>query len=200
MVSLPCIGSDHHDVVCPNDGDNHGVTLPNDGTILKHKQGVYSDNQDKDPELIGPSIDDDNHGSDAHTTICLGPGVAEVLSSEMSHGMSQIGVPHFMHAKHYSVCNGVDAEAHKITHSRQSYCCCCRRAACCVEDWLDHFEDGSVFGCLFEAEVNPDMLNAAHAGVANTVKARNDKPVCPCENIMSTSISNSCSLQADQKC
>ena len=201
MVSLPCIGSDHHDVVCPNDGDNHGVTLPNDGTILKHKQGVYSDNQDKDPELIGPSITDDSfRGSDAHTTICLGPGVAEVLSSEMSHGMSQIGVPHLMHAKHYSVCNGVDAEAHKITHSRHSYCCCCRRAACCVEDWLDHFEDGSVFGCLFEAEVNPDMLNAAHAGVANTVKARNDKPVCPCENTMSTSISNSGSLQADQKC
>ena len=71
MVSLPCIGSDHHDVVCPNDGDNHGVTLPNDGTILKHKQGVYSENQNKDPELIGPSItDEDYHGSDAHTTIC----------------------------------------------------------------------------------------------------------------------------------
>ena len=122
-----------------------------------------------------------------------------MLFSEMSHGMSQIGVPHFMHAKYYSVCNGVDAEAHKITHSRHSYCCCCRRAACCEEDWLDHFEDGSVFGCLFEAEVNPDVLDAAHAGVANTVKARNDKPVYPCENTLSTSTSNSGSLQADQK-
>ena len=57
-----------------------------------------------------------------------------------------------------------------------------------------------MFGCLFETEVNPDMLTAAHAGVTNTVKARNDKPVCPCENTMSTSISNSGSLQADQKC
>ena len=33
-----------------------------------------------------------------HTTTCLRPGVAEVLFSEMSHGMSQDGAPHFMHA------------------------------------------------------------------------------------------------------
>ena len=27
-VTLPCVGSDHHVVVYPNDGDDHGDTLP----------------------------------------------------------------------------------------------------------------------------------------------------------------------------
>ena len=35
-VILSCFGSDHHAVVCPNDGDDHDVTLPNDSTDLKH--------------------------------------------------------------------------------------------------------------------------------------------------------------------
>lgn len=118
----------------------------------------------------------------------------------MSQGMSQIGVPHFMHAKIYSMCNGVDAEAHEIIHSCQTYCCCCcRRAACYVEDWQDHFEDGTLFGCLFEAGENPGNMNVAHAGVTNIVEARNDKSWCHCENSMSSSTSNSANLQDDER-
>ena len=33
-----------------------------------------------------------------------------MLSSEMSHGMSQIGVPHFTHAMRNAVCDEVDAQ------------------------------------------------------------------------------------------
>ena len=35
-----------------------------------------------------------------------------MLSSEMSHGMTQIRVPEFKHAMLNSVCDGVDAETH----------------------------------------------------------------------------------------
>ena len=198
-VSHTYIGSVRHDVVCPNDGDDYVITLLSDGTITKRLQSVSY--QDKDPELIGSSItDDDFHGSDAHTTLCLGPGVAEMLSSEMSHEMSQIGVPHFRHATIFSVCNRVDAEAHELVHSRHAYCCCCcRRVACYVEICLDHPEDGSLFRCLFEIEKNPDKLNVADSGVTKTEEARTDKLWCPCENTMSASTPNSDNLQDDQR-
>ena len=69
-----------------------------------------------DPEFNGPSItDDDYSGCGAHTFACLGPRAAAVLSSEMSHGTSPIGDPHFTHAMLNSVCDGMDAEAHEIT-------------------------------------------------------------------------------------
>ena len=43
-----------------------------------------------------------------------------MLSSEMSHRMSQIGVPHFTHAMRNAVYDGVDAEADKIFNSRHT--------------------------------------------------------------------------------
>ena len=51
-----------------------------------------------------------------------------MLSSEMPHGVSQIEVPHYMHAMHNAVFDGVDAEAHKIFNSRHVQYCCCERA------------------------------------------------------------------------
>ena len=44
-------------------------------------------------------------------TPSLGPGVAEVLSSYMTHGTQQINGPHFTHTM--SNCGGVVAEAYK---------------------------------------------------------------------------------------
>ena len=111
--------------------------MPCDGTIQKRVEGVSDVGQDKDPEYNGPYItDDDFSGRSVHTTTCLEPGVAEVLSSEMSHGMSQIGVPHFTHAMRNAVCDGVDTEAHKIIDSRHVNCCC-ERTACYHDDQLD---------------------------------------------------------------
>ena len=102
-VTLPCLRSVSED------------TLPSDGTVQEHIHSVSYDCQDKDPEHVGPIITDDNFsGRRALTTTCLGPRVAEVLSSEMTHGMSQDGVPHFMHATLKSACTGVDANTHEI--------------------------------------------------------------------------------------
>ena len=48
--------------------------------------------ENKDPEYNGPYITvNDFSGRSVHTTTCLEPGVAEVLSPEMSHGMSKMG-------------------------------------------------------------------------------------------------------------
>ena len=183
VVTLPCIGSDTHDVVYPNDGDNHEVTLPNDGTIPKHIQSVSYVDQDMDPKYSGPSITDDNYsGRNVHTTTDIEPGAAEVLPSEMTHGMSQIGVPHSIHATFKSVCEGVDADAHKNFNGRQVHCCCCMRAAYYMEDWMDHLEDETLFGCLFETGENSHDLGVAQAGVATAAGARNDKPRCLCGN------------------
>ena len=64
---------------------------------------------------MGPSFTDDNtSGRNVHTTTDLGQRVAEVLSFELTHGMTEVGVPHFTHATINSVCDGVDAVAHKI--------------------------------------------------------------------------------------
>ena len=136
VVTLPCMRGVLHDDACPNDGGGHVAALPRDGTIPKHVQSVSLIDQDKDPEFNGPSItDDDYRGCGAHTSTCLGPRAAEVLSSEMSHGTSQIGVPHFTHAMPNSVCDGMDAEAHEIIKSRHIYyCCCCTGAARYSED------------------------------------------------------------------
>ena len=198
-VTLPYIGSGNY-VVTPTDGGGHCFTLPFDGTIQKHTQGVSNFDQDKTPESNGPDVTDDNvSGSHVHTTTCLGPGVAEMLSSEMSHGMSQDGVPDFMHATLNSVSNGVDANAHKISSSRHVHCCCCERATFYAEDWWDHFENGTLFGCLFDETENSETLTAAHAGVANIENARNDNPRCSYEVRMSTNTSNSDHPQNDQE-
>ena len=71
-----------------------------------------------------------------------------VLSSEVSHGMSPIGVSHFTHATRNAVCDGVDAEAHKIFNSRHVHGCCCERAAYYAEDWWDHFEAETLFDLI----------------------------------------------------
>ncbi|MEW8544975.1 MAG: reverse transcriptase domain-containing protein [Candidatus Thiodiazotropha sp.] len=191
-VTLPCIRSD-------ND-----ITLPSDGTVQEHTHCVSYNCQDKDPEDDGPFINDDNiSGGRALPTTCLGPGAAEVLSTEMTHGMSQIGVPHFTHATLKTVCAGVDAEAHKIIDSRHVHCCCCGMTACCTGDWWDHFEDETLFGCLFEIEVPSELLHVAHAGVATKGMTCGDKPWCPCKcksMMVNTNTSNSDSLQYDQEC
>ena len=197
-VTLPYIGGGNG-VVTPNDGGGHCFTLPCDCTIQKHVEGVSYVDQDKDPEYNGPLItDDDFSGRSVHTTTCLEPGVAEVLSTEMSHGMSQIGVPHFTHAVRNAVCDGVDAEAPKFFNSRHVHGCCCERAAYYAEDWWDHFEDETLFGCLFDPMGNLEKLNDAHAGVATIENARNDNPRCSYETGMSTNTTNSDNLQTDQ--
>ena len=87
IVTLPCIGGDTHDYVNHN-RDIHEVTLPNDGTILKHINSVPYVNQDMDPRYNGPSLTDDNYSDRSAQTITdFRPGVAEVLSLEMTHGI-----------------------------------------------------------------------------------------------------------------
>ena len=128
-----------------------------------------------------------------------------MLSKEMPPGTTQIGVPHFRHTTRNSVCDVVDAEAHKIVNGRHVHCCCCRSicemSAKNTGDWWDHLEDGTLFGCLFEAGENPEEMYVAHAGMATTGEARDEKPGCPCEygsSLVSTNTTNSDSLQCDQ--
>ena len=151
-----------------------------------------------DPRYSGPGITAQN--SDVHTTTDFEPGAAEVLSSEMTHEMSQIGVPHSTHAAFNSVCEGVDAEAHKNFSSCQVHCCCCTRAAYYMEDWMDHPEDERLFGCLFETGEKSYELSVAHIGAATAADARYDKPMCLCGNGSCTNSPNSDKLQADHKC
>ena len=122
-----------------------------------------------------------------------------MLSSEMTHGMSQDGVPHFMHATLKSVCTGVDANTHEILGSRHVQCCC-ERAECYREDWLDHFEDGTLIGCLFDLVNDSEVLNVAHAGVATGDRTRNDEPRCYSETRVSTNTANSDHLQNYHSC
>ena len=181
---------------------DHGITLS--GNFQDHKSCVSYYCQEKNPAHARP-ISTDDSGSIALTTTSLGHGVAEVLSKEMPPGTTQIGVPHFRHTTPNSVCDGVDAEAHKIVNGRHVHCCCCRSifemSAKNTGDWWDHLEDGTLFGCLFEAGENPEEMYVAHAGMATTGEARDDKPGCPCEygsSVVSTSTTNSDSLQCDQ--
>ena len=151
-VILPCPGSDHHAVVCPNDGDDHDVTLPNDGTEMKHVESVLKAEQDGVPEFSGPSIIDDNLlGRNDPSTMSLEPGLTEVLSQEKSRSLSQEGVHHSMHAMSHSVWNGVGT--HEIINGCHS-CCCCIRTASYGEDWMDHVKGMSLFGCLFQTGEN----------------------------------------------
>ena len=198
-VILPCFGSDHHAVVCPNDGDDHDVTLPNDGTEVKHVESVLKAEQDGDPEFSGPSIIDENVlGRTDHSTMSLEPGLTEVLSPEMSRSLSQEGVHHSMHAMPHSVWNGVGT--HEIIDGCHS-CCCCLRTTCYREDWMDHVEDMSLFGCLFETGVNLDKMNDAHAGVTQTVEMCKDQPWGLYEKRLSTDSPNNDNFQADHlKC
>ncbi|MCG7878986.1 MAG: hypothetical protein N0C90_22030 [Candidatus Thiodiazotropha endolucinida] len=43
-----------------------------------------------------------------------------------------------------------------------------------MEDWWNHFEDGTLFRSLFAIGDNPEVLNVGHAGVTTTEEARND--------------------------
>ena len=113
VVTLPCIGVDTCDYVNHN-RDIHEVTLPNDSTIMKHINSVSYVDQDMDPRYKRPSLTDDNcSGRSVHTIADCRPGVAEVLSLEMTHGMTQIGGPHLTHTMVNSECGEVDA-AHEI--------------------------------------------------------------------------------------
>ncbi|MCG8078348.1 MAG: Ty3/Gypsy family RNase HI domain-containing protein, partial [Candidatus Thiodiazotropha taylori] len=182
----------------PNDGNGSYIVQPGDGTVQKNN---LCDVQYENPEHHGPTYNDDQFsGRHAQPTTYLGPRVAEVLSPEMSHGMSQIGVPHFTHATLNSVCDGVDAKTHKIFNSRHIHCCC-KIAAHSTEDWLDNFESESLFGCLFENEDLQVRQCVAHAGVATEVKATSDKPWCPCEHMCtSTNTTNPDSSQNHLGC
>ena len=199
VVTLPCIGGDTH-VIYP-DGGGNGVTLPNDGTIPKHVDSVSYIDQDRDPWYNGPSFTDDNSsGRNVHTATDLGPRVAEVFSSESTHGMTQVGVPHFTHATINSVCDGVDAVAHTNFKSRSVHCCCCMMAAYIErEDWIDHLEDGTLFGCLFETGEDSYELDGAHAGVASAVDASSDDPRCLSETAGRNN-PNFDTFQADHRC
>ena len=82
-----------------------------------------------------------------------------MLSLEMTHGMTKVGVPHFTHATINSVCDGVDVVAHTNSKSRSAHCCCCMMAAYFeTEDWIDRLENETLFGCLFEAGEIPMSL------------------------------------------
>ena len=115
-----------------------------------------------------------------------------MLSSEMSHGMTQIGVPHFTHAMLNSVCDGVDAETHKIICCHQVHCCCCKIAAN-TEDCWDLFEDETLFGCLFE------MNKASAVGLAGETTAKMAHIHDSSEHLngICTNTTNSDSLQND---
>ena len=135
-----------------------------------------------------------------HTATDLGPRVAEVLSSEMTHGMTQVGVPHFTHATINSVCNGVDAVTHTNLNSRSVHCYCCMMAAYIErEDWIDHLEDETLFGCLFEVGEYSNELGGAHAGMVSAVDALYDKSGRLCE-IESRNSPNFDTFQADHRC
>ena len=199
VVALPSYRSDS-EVTLPYIRSVSEDTLPSNGTVQEHIHSVSFDCQDRGPEHGGPIMTDDSFGGRRElTTTCFGPRVAEVLSSEMTHGMSQDGVPHFMHATLKSVCTGVDANTHEISVSRHVQCCC-ERAECYREDWLDCFEDGTLFGCLFDLGNESEELTVAHAGVTTGDKTRNDKPRCYSEARMSTNIPNTDNLQNDHGC
>ena len=141
------IGGDH-EITLPSNGGDQEITLSDVGSFKEHKESATSLSQKKNSEHEGSFSCTGDSGSVALTATSLGPGVAEVLSSEMSHGMTQIGVPHFTLAMLNSVCDGVDAETHKIICCHQVHCCCCKIAANSEDCW-DLFEDKTLFGCLF---------------------------------------------------
>ena len=185
------IGGDH-EITLPSNGGDHEITLSDVGSFKEHKESATSLSQKKNSEHEGPFSCTGDSDSVAQTITSLGPGVAEVLSSEMSHGMTQIGVPHFTHAMLNSVCDGVDAETHKIICCHQVHCCCCKIAAN-TEDCWDLFEDETLFGCLFE------MIKASAVGLAGetTAKMANIHDSSEHLNGICTNTTNSDSFQND---
>ena len=138
---------------------------PPESIITEHiNNAPLFETQEDSPGVEGPVICDDIYVSDrlaCSITPSLGPGVAEVLSLEMTHGNYQTGVPHFTHASNNSVC--------EVT---EDY----------IEDWIDLCEDGPLFGCLFENGKIPEELQVARAGMATISEGvHSDKPRCHCE-------------------
>ena len=76
--------------------------------------------------------------------------------------------------------------------------CCCERAVYYAEYCWAHFEDETLFGCLFDSMGNSEKLNISHAGVGTIENTRNDNPRCSYETGMSTNSTNSESLQTEQ--
>ena len=191
QITNHVIGGDH-EITLPSNGGDHEITLSDVGSFKEHKESVTSLSQKKNSEHEGPFSCTGDSDSVAQTITSLGPGVAEVLSSEMSHGMTQIGVPHFSHAMLNSVCDGVDAETHKIFCCHQEHCCCCKIAAN-TEDCWDLFEDETLFGCLFE------MNKASSVGLAGETTAKMAHIHDSSEHLngICTNTTNSDSLQND---
>ena len=103
-----------------------------------------------------------------------------MLSLGMTHGNYQTGVPHFTLASNEY--GGLDAEAHKIID--KCHHTSCEVTADYIEDLIDLFEDGHLFGCLFENGIIPEGLQVAHAGMATLLEgAHSDKPRCHCERV-----------------
>ena len=210
--TLSVIGGDYDENTYPKTGGgDHRITLSDVGSFkeceqsislcLEDKSRVSSSSQEKNPVHYGPNSTDDS-GSIVHTTTSFGPGVADVLSSEMSSDMTQIGNPHCTQAVGNHVCDGFDA-ARKINCRRvHRFCCrmtangevCCCNVAVSSVDWWDHSEDESLFGCLFEFEENSAKMQVAHAGVTTKDEAREDGPRClhehECETGKNTSNSD----------
>ena len=81
--------------------------------------------QEDSPDVKGSVICDDSYVSDrlaCSITPSLGPGVAEVLSLEMTHGNYQTGVPHFTHASVKELPSGKLASDHSKCIKRETTC------------------------------------------------------------------------------
>ena len=136
---------------------------PLESIITEHINiALLFETQEDSPGVKGPVICDDIYVSDrlaCSITPSLGPGVAEMLSLEMTHGNYQTCVPHFTPAS--NECGRVDAEAHKIIDKcRHTSCYCCDVTADYIEDWIDLFEEGHFFWCLFENAIIPEELQS----------------------------------------
>ena len=108
-------------------------------------------------------------------TPSLGHGVARVLSSEMTHGTHQMGVPYFTHKM--SNCCGVKLSMNVVTHTLlllQNDSRLYRRLA-------RLFEDGLLLSFCLRLR-SPEEIQVACAGMATNIEgAHSDPPGCPCE-------------------
>ena len=106
--------------------------------------------QDCDPDdyYIGPKgIDNILCGSSASTPTSLDRGVTSVVSNEMTlRDVTGCGPSPIVSCLRTNV---VDERTHKINYTSCPPDFYCQEADSELDDWMDHFEDESLFGCLF---------------------------------------------------
>ena len=106
--------------------------------------------QDCDPDdyYIGPKgIDNILCGSSASTPTSLDRGVTSVVSNEMTlRNVTGCGPSPIVSCLRTNV---VDERTHKINYTSCPPDFYCQEADSELDDWMDHFEDESLFGCLF---------------------------------------------------